>query len=86
MRFIDKPGCYVASAAATAAVNPNSSKTVLANGLSTSSIKCNQSFSNVSKSLPKNPPDSPILCNWAFDSFILAKELFPKALQNLKTC
>ena len=43
-------------------------------------------ISSVPKSLPKNPPDWPITCNWAFDNFILAKELFAKALRNLETC
>ena len=42
-------------------------------------------FSNGPKSLPKNPPDSPILCNWAFDSSILTDELFAKALRSLET-
>ena len=26
------------------------------------------------------------LCNWAFDNYILAEELFAKALQSLETC
>ena len=59
-----------------AAVNPNGIKTLLANGLSTFPIKGNPVFSNGPKSLPKNPPDCPILCNWVFDNFILAEELF----------
>ena len=59
---------------------------LLANDLSTFPIKGKPVFSNGPKSLPKNPPDCPILCNWVFDSFILAEELFAKALRSLKTC
>ena len=43
-------------------------------------------FSNGPKSLPRDSPDCPIVCNWIFDNFILADELFTKALQSLKTC
>ena len=43
-------------------------------------IKGNPVFSNGPESLPKNPPDCPISCNWVFDNFILAEELFAKAL------
>ena len=75
-----------AAAAATAAVNPNVIKTVLADGLSTFSIKGNPGFSNGPKSLPRNRPDFHILCNLVFDNFILADELFAKALQSLETC
>ena len=50
-----------ASVADADAVNPNGIKTVLANGLSTFPIKGNPVFSDDSKSLPKNPPDCPIL-------------------------
>ena len=46
-----------------AAVNPNCFKTLLAYGLSTFPIKVNPVFSNGPKSLPKNPPDIPILYN-----------------------
>ena len=75
-----------AFAADAAAVNPNGIKTLLANGLSAFLIKGNPAFSNGPKSLPKNPPECPILCNWVFDSYILAEELFTKALRSLKTC
>ena len=67
------------------AVNPNG-ETLLTNGLNTFSTKGNPVFSNGCKSLPKNPHDSPILCNWVFDNFILAEELFAKDLWSLKTC
>ena len=60
----------------TAAVNRNSIKTLLANGLSKFPINGNPVSSNGSKSLPENPPDCPILCNWAFDNFVLAEVLF----------
>ena len=68
------------------AVNSNSSRTPLANSISIYSIKGNSVFSNGPKSLPKNSPDCPILCNWVFDNFILAEELLAKALRSLKTC
>ena len=53
---------------------------LLGNGFKTFFIKSNPDFNNGSKSLPKTPPDCPILCNWFFDEFILADELFAKAL------
>ena len=59
---------------------------LLANGLSTFPIKDNPIFSNGPKNLPKNSSYCPILCNWAFDNFILAEEQFEKALRSLKTC
>ena len=52
---------------AATAVDPNGIKTLLANILSTFSIKGNPVFSNGLKSLPKNPSDCAILCNWVFD-------------------
>ena len=52
-----------ASVADAATVNPNGIKTLLANGLSTFSIKDNPVFSNGPKNLPKNPNDYPNLCN-----------------------
>ena len=75
-----------ASVADVAAVNPNGIKTLLANGLSIFPIKGNPVFTNDIKSLPKNPLDCPILCNWVFDNFMLAEELFAKASQSLETC
>ena len=59
---------------------------LLTNGLSTFFIKGNPVFSNVYKSLLKNPPDLPVLCNWVFDNFILAEELLAKALLCIETC
>ena len=67
-----------ASVADAAAVNPNSIKSLLANGLSTFPIKGNPVFSNGSKGLPKNPPDYPILCSWVFDNSVLAEVLIVK--------
>ena len=53
----------VAFVADAAAVNPNGIKTLLVNGLSTNGfIKGKLVFINGLKSLPKNPPDCPILC------------------------
>ena len=75
-----------ASVAVAAAVNPNGIKTLLANDLSTSSVKGKQAFSNSPKSLPGNPPDYTILCNWVFENFIWTAELFATASRNLKTC
>ena len=70
----------------SAAVNPNGIKTLSANGLSAFFIKSNPVFSNGPKSLPKNPPNCLILCNWVFDNFKLAEELFAKALRSFETC
>ena len=75
-----------ASVAHAAAVNPNGVITLLANGLSIFSIRGNTIFSNGPKSLPKNPPGYQILCNWAFNNFILADEPFAKTLRNFETC
>ena len=44
------------------AVNPNSIKMFLSNGLNTLLIKDNLVFSNDPKNLPKTPSDCPILC------------------------
>ena len=74
-----------ASVAHAAAVNPNGVITLLANGLSIFSIRGNTIFSNGPKSLPKNPPGYQILCNWAFNNFILADEPFAKTLRNFET-
>ena len=52
-----------ASIADAAAVNPYGIKTRLASGSNTFFINGNPIFSNFSKSLPKNLPDFPILCN-----------------------
>ena len=51
---------------------------LLANGLST--------FSKSPESLPKNPSDYTILCNWVFENFILVDSLFAKALWGFETC
>ena len=49
------------SVAAAPAVNPNGIKTLLANDLSTFSIKGNQLFSNGQKSVPKVSTDCHVL-------------------------
>ena len=69
--------------AADAAVNLNGIKMLLANGLSTLPIKGKPVFSNGPRSLPKKSPDCLILYNWVLDNFILASELFAKALSSL---
>ena len=68
-----------------AAVNPNSIKTLLANGLSTFLIKASPVFNNGPKGQVKNYRDCRILCNWALDNFIFAEELFEKALRSFET-
>ena len=55
--------CIPASAADVAAVNPNGTKTLLANSLITLFINCNHVLSNGLKILPRNPPDCIILDN-----------------------
>ena len=52
-----------ASVADAAAVNPNGIKTLLANGLRTSSAKGKPAFSISRKRLPRNPPHYTFLCN-----------------------
>ena len=74
---------FVADAAA---INPNGIKTLLANGFSTFPIKGNLVFDNGPKSLPKSRPNCPILYHWVFDYFVLAEQLFAKALGSLETC
>ena len=49
-------------------------------------MKGNPVFNNGPKNLPKNPPDCTILDNCIFDNFILAEELFAKALRSFETC
>ena len=53
-----------------AAVNPNGTKPLLTNSLSTFLIKGNPVFSNGSKSIPKKspdcPPDSPYFMQFGF--------------------
>ena len=68
------------------AINSNGIKRLLANVLSTFPLNDNPIFNNGPKSLPKNPPDCTMLCNWVFDNFILAEELFGKALRSFETC
>ena len=75
-----------ASVPDAAAVNHNGIKMLLANALSTFSIKDNPVFRNGPKSLPKNPPDCSILCNWVFDNLMLADEPFAKVLRSFETC
>ena len=77
---------WAAAVANATAVTPDGIQTILANGFYKCFIKNKPVFSNGHKSLPKNIADSPILCNWVFDNFILAQEPFAKVLQSLKTC
>ena len=75
----------VASVADAATVKPNGIKTLLASVFSTFFIKVKSVFSYGLWNLRKNSPDGPILCNWVFDKFILAHELFAKVLRSLET-
>ena len=75
-----------ASVADADVANPYGIKTLLANGLSTFPIKGNPVFCNGPQSIPRNPPDCPIIWNWVFDIFILADEPFAKALRSFETC
>ena len=75
-----------ASVVDAAAVNPSSIKALLAHDLSTFFIKDKPLFNNGPESLPRNPPDGPILYIWVFDNFILAEELFTKVLRSFETC
>ena len=76
----------IAFIADTATVYPNGIKTLAANGLSTFFIKSKPVFSVGPRIMPKYTPDCLILCNWVLNDFILADELFAKALRNLETC
>ena len=70
----------------TSVVDPNGIKVLLVSGLSEFFLKGKPVYSNGSKSLSKNPPDCPILYNRVLDNFVLADELFIKALRSLETC
>ena len=61
-------------------------KTLLSIGLITYPIKGNPVFSNRPKNLSRNLPDCSILCKWVFNNFLLADELFAKALRSFETC
>ena len=65
-----------ASVEDTTVVDPNDIKMLLANGLSEFPFKGNPDFSNDPKRLPKNPPDSTILCNWSFDDFVFDNQIY----------
>ena len=87
MKILPDPTIFLRIAGSVddaAAVNRNGIKRFLANVLSAFFIKCSPVFSNDPKTLLKNTPDCPILCNWVFDNIILAEELFAKALQSFE--
>ena len=71
------------SAADAATVNPNGIKMLLANGLSTFFIKGKSALSNGPKSLPRNSPDCPILCNLVYDNFVLEEKIICKSFTKL---
>ena len=64
--FIPEPKiflCIPAAVADAAAVNPNGTKILLANGLVTFFINGNPVFNNGPRGLPRNPPHCNILDN-----------------------
>ena len=63
--------CISASAADAAAVNPNGTKTLIANGLIRFFINGKPVFSNGPRSLPRNLSDCTISDNCVFDRVIL---------------
>ena len=76
--------CFPAFVADAAAVNPKGTKTLLANGLITFFINGNPVFSNVPRSLPRNPPNCTMYC--VFDDLISVDDLLAKAFQRFLTC
>ena len=69
--------CNSASAANAAGVNPNGSKTLLANTFSIFLIKVKSIFSNDLRGLSRNPTDYTVLGSWFFNNFVL----FARALR-----
>ena len=74
-----------ASVANAFAFNPIGTKMLIVNCLIALPIKGSPVFSKCAKSLPINSYDCTILWNWVFDNFILAEELFAKALESFET-
>ena len=72
-------------AADAAAVNPNGIKTLLPNGLSKFFINGKPNSFNGPRSLPKNFRDCAFSNSRFFNYFILAGELFAKALWSFET-
>ena len=68
-----------ASVADPTALNSNGIKTFLASGWSIFPIKGNPVFNSVPKTLPKNPRDCAILCNWVFDKFYISQRITCKS-------
>ena len=73
-------------AAAAAAVNPEGIKALLANSLSTFSIKDKPVFTIDSKSLPKNPHNFNILDSSVFKKSMSTTDPFAKFSRIFKTC
>ena len=75
--------CTPASAADATAVNvnPDGSKTLLANGFSLFFIRVKSVSSNDPTSLLGSPPDYTIVDSWVLNNFIL----FAKTVRSLKT-
>ena len=76
----------VVSVADAAAVNPKSTHTFLANGLSTFPIKEKPVFIKVRKSLSKKSNNFTISDSWFLKKFILVVETFAKVLRIFETC
>ena len=77
---------WLAASVAATSVNSDGIKTFSAYSFKTFFLKGNPVFSNDPKSLPKTPPDCPILHSWVFEHFKLADESFAKALRIFETC
>ena len=84
--MVPYPNNFLWITASAATVNPNGIKMHLVQGLIACPSKGYPDFSNGPKSLPKNPPDCPILRKWVFDYFTQAEELFAKTLRSFKIC
>ena len=66
--------------------NPNVIKTLLANGLSTFSIKEKALVSNDPRGLSRNFLKCTILDRWVLDNFIMVYKSLAKVLQGFETC
>ena len=67
---------WIPATAAAAAVNPNSIKTLLAEGISVVFLKGETGLSNGPQSLPKSPPDYTCLDSYVFISVDELQKLY----------
>ena len=73
--------CIPVSTADAADVNPNAIKNWCKFFMKTKLVFCNNS-----RRIPRNIPNCNLLDRLVFDHFVLADELFAKALRSLETC